>query len=229
MIDYYFLGKDCIIDGDLANRENLNQKLKELNFESPHVLMLNQVHGNQVKIINDAKQFYGDQNLPKADGIVTNQKNIILGIITADCAPIALWDDENQIIGLCHAGWRGAKSGVIENTISAMKILGACDIKASIGPMIQQYSYEVSQEFFDDFISENITNKKFFRTGKNETKWLFDLPNYVFERISRAGVNEIENLGIDTYTNAEKYFSFRRSKQISNDDNGRNITIIGAK
>lgn len=229
MIDFYFLGKDCIIDRELANRENLNQKLKELNFESPHVLMLNQVHGNQVKIINDSKQFYGEQDLPKADGIVTNQRNIVLGIITADCAPIALWDDENQIIGLCHAGWRGAKSGVIENTISAMKTLGACNIKASIGPMIQQYSYEVSQEFFDDFINENISNKKFFRTSKNDAKWLFDLPNYVFERISRAGVDEIENLGIDTYTNAEKYFSFRRSKQFSNDDNGRNITIIGAK
>lgn len=229
MIDFSFLGKDCLIDKELNNRENLNQKLHELNIDSTHVLLLNQIHGNKVITIENPQQIYGNQNLPKADGIVTNQKNVVIGIVTADCVPVVFWDSSTEIIGACHAGWRGAKSGIIQNTVLAMKNLGATEIRASIGPSIQQYSYEVSRDFFDDFLNENITNKKFFRVSKNADKWLFDLPNYVFEKISNSGVEEIDNCEIDTYTNSEKYFSYRRSTHAKDDAIGRNISIIIAK
>ena len=229
MIDFTFFGKNCHIDKELKDRENLNQKLQELDINPSHLLFLNQIHGNHVITISNPQQIYGTQNLPKADGIVTNQKNIAIGIITADCVPVVFWDSSTNIIGACHAGWRGAKSGIIHNTVSAMKSLGASEIRASIGPAIQQYSYEVSQDFLDDFLNENITNKKFFRVSKNADKWLFDLPNYVFEKISNSGVEEIDNCEIDTYTNSEKYFSYRRSTHAKDDAMGRNISIIIAK
>lgn len=227
MIDFYFFGKDCDIDRELANREQLNLKLAELNISPITTLFLNQVHGNQVVVIDSPQKIYGEQGLPNADGIVSNQKNLALAIITADCGPIVFYDEENSIIGICHAGWRGAKAGIIENTVLAMKDLGAVNINAVIGPMIQQYSYQVSGDFYDDFINEKSSNAKFFKSSKDIAKWQFSLSGYIHEKIEKLGINEIENLEIDTYTNESKFYSYRRKKH-SNDDSvhGRNISIV---
>lgn len=119
-----------------------------------------------------------------------------------------------------------AKSGIIANTVSAMKNLGATDIKASIGPTIQQYSYQISKDFYDDFLSESAQNIKFFKIGKEADKWQFDLPSYISEKIANAGVYDIENLGIDTYTNQSKYFSYRKYCHESKALDGNNIAII---
>ena len=98
MINYNFFGKDCTIDSEFKDRTDLNQKLNDLNFKFGEVLLLNQVHGDKVVAIDDIKKIHGTQNLPKADGIVTNLKNIAIGIVTADCAPIIFYDEEKQII-----------------------------------------------------------------------------------------------------------------------------------
>ena len=226
MINYNFFGKDCTIDSEYKDRTDLNQKLNDLNFKFGEVLLLNQVHGKDVVVVDDIKKIHGIQNLPKADGIVTNLKNVAIGIITADCAPIIFYDEENQIIGACHAGWKGAKLGVIQETVKKMQALGAKDIRAIIGPMIQQYSYQVSIDFYNEFLLENRDNLRFFKETADPIRWNFNLPNYVESKISLGGVNDIENLMIDTYTNIQKYYSYRRFCHNNAEEKGRNIAVV---
>ncbi len=226
MINYNFFGKDCLIDSELKDRTDLNQKLNDLNFKFGEVLLLNQIHGREVVVVDDIKKIHGIQNLPKADGIVTNLKNVAIGIITADCAPIIFYDEENHIIGACHAGWRGAKLGIIQETVEKMKALGAKNISAIIGPMIQQYSYQVSIDFYNEFLLENKDNLRFFKETPDPIRWNFNLPNYVESKLSLSGVNDIENLMIDTYTNIQKYYSYRRFSHNNAEEKGRNIAVV---
>lgn len=225
-IKSYFFGKNCLIDRTLANRDDLDLALKQQNIFVTNTLLLNQVHGAEVVIIDRPEKIYGNQNLPKADAIVTNLPNIAIGLFTADCAPILFCDEDKNIIAAAHAGWPGAKLGVIQSAVDAMKKLGAENIKAQIGPMIEQSSYEISQEFFDEFLAEDPKNKIFFINGVKPGKYLFDLPGYVEKKLREAGIKKIENLKIDTYKNEKDFFSFRRSTHQNQKDCGRNISII---
>ena len=198
-IKYNFFGKNCLIERDLEDRENLNDSLKEAGFESVKTLFVNQIHSDKVVVIDSPQKIYGEQNLPKADAIISNQTNINIAVITADCAPILLFDEKNKIIGAVHAGWKGAKLGIIKNAVFEMKNLGAKNIKAVIGPMIQQKSYEVSQDFYDDFLLENKENEQFFLKGKIDGKYLFNLNSYVENKLIEEGIEEIQNQKIDTY------------------------------
>jgi YfiH family protein len=227
MINYNFFGKDCLIDSDLKDRTNLNQKLNDLNFKFGEVLLLNQIHSDKVVLVDDIKKIHGIQNLPKADGIVTNLKNVAIGIVTADCAPIILYDEEKQVIGACHAGWKGAKMGIIKETVKKMNELGAENISAIIGPMIQQYSYQVSIDFYNEFLLETPDNIRFFKETADPIRWNFNLPNYVDNKLIQSGVTDIENLMIDTYTNAQKYNSYRRFCHNGDEESrGRNISVV---
>lgn len=225
-IKYHFFGKDCLIDRELKNRANLNLALIEEKISNRGALFVNQIHGKEVVVIDKEEQIHGEQGLPKADAIVTNLANIAIGVITADCAPILFFDEEKKVIAAAHAGWRGAKLGVIESVVAEMKKLGANNIKAIVGPMIQQESYEVSSEFIDDFLSENLANKIFFINGEKPDKHLFDLPAYVEKKLSEAGIKKVENLKINTYSEEEKFFSFRRSFHRGENDCGRNVSAI---
>ena len=224
-IKYHFFGKDCLIDRELKNRENLERAFAEKNIHSKQILFVNQVHGNDVVVVDAENKIYGEQGLPKADALVTNLRNVAICVITADCSPILFFDAEKNVIATAHAGWPGAKLGVIKNTVVEMKKLGAKKISAVIGPMIHQKSYEVSREFLDDFLSEDLANKKFFITGAKPEKWLFDLPSYVEEKLRAEGV-EVENKKIDTYENEKTFFSFRRSTHRGEKDCGRNVSVI---
>lgn len=225
-IKYHFFGKDCIIDRPLASRLDLERSLLEHNFKSRRNLFVNQIHGNQVVVVDEEEKIHGNQDLPKADALVTNLKNITIGITTADCAPILFFDEEKNIIAAAHAGWRGAKLGVVSSTVEEMKKLGAKNIKAVIGPMIQQKSYEISQEFFDDFIAEDEANKVFFIKISKPEKYLFDLNSYVEKKLRLSGVKEIENQKVDTHEMEKEYFSFRRSGNLGEKDCGRNVSVI---
>jgi YfiH family protein len=224
-VRYHFFGKDCLIDRELKNRENLKRAFAEKNIHSKKILFVNQIHGNDVAVIDVENKIHGEQELPKADALVTNLQNVAICVITADCSPILFFDAEKNVVAATHAGWRGAKLGVIKNTVAEMKKLGAKKISAIIGPMIHQKSYEVSQEFLDDFLSENLTNKKFFVTGMKPEKWLFDLPSYVAEKLRAENV-EVEDKKIDTYENEKTFFSFRRSTHRGEADCGRNVAVI---
>lgn len=225
-IKYHFFGKDCIIDRALSNRSGLEMALLKKNFFGNKVLFVNQIHGNEVVVIDSSENIYGNQDLPKADALVTNLPNIILGIVTADCSPILFFDEKKKVIGAAHAGWRGARSGVILSTISEMRKLGAENISAIIGPMIQQNSYEVTQEFLDNFLEEDSANSVFFENGVDIGKYLFDLPSYVEKKLREAEVVKIENQRIDTYSNEKELFSFRRSTHLGEKDCGRNVSVI---
>ncbi len=225
-IKFHFFGKDCVIDRALAERSGLELGLVRKNITASNILLLNQVHGSEVAVIDLAAKIYGNQDLPKADAIVTNLPNIVIGLFTADCAPILFFDEEKNIVAAAHAGWRGAKLGVIKSVVDAMQKLGAKNISAKIGPMIQQDSYEISQEFLDEFLSEDASNESFFANGAHADKYLFNLPKYIEKKLRESGVKKIENLEVDTYKNEKDFFSFRRSAHRGEKDCGRNLSVI---
>jgi YfiH family protein len=196
------------------DKENVlkNQKLvcKSLGFKSDNLKLINQVHSSKVVTILDTHQ---ELNEMQADALVTTVPDLLLGINTADCVPILFFEPHNRIIAAAHAGWKGALNGIIENTLHAMEDLGGMlpSIIASIGPCIQQYSYEVDQTFYDQFLSKNNNNSMFFINSKNKDHYMFDLPGYCIHKLRQIGLLKIENLGIDTYSNPNVLFSFRRS------------------
>ena len=228
-IKYYFFGKECVINRALTDYADLEKNLAKQNFISPRpTVLIDQVHSSDVVVIDDESKIPLATNRPKADAIVTNLKDLIIGLFTADCTPILFFDEKNSVIGAAHAGWLGAFKNIANNTISKMIEIGAQieNIKVVIGPTIRQKSYEISQEFYDRFVVENSENKKFFIDGKRAEKYMFDLPAYVKEQLQNAGIKDIIDEEIDTYSNADKLFSYRRSAHLNEADCGRNVSVI---
>lgn len=167
-------------------------------------------------------------NPPKADAIVTNTPGILLGISTADCVPVLFADIQAGVVGAAHSGWKGAIGGVSEATITAMEALGAdrTRITCAIGPCIAQKSYEVDDAFFARFASEDPANERFFGGGK-AGHHQFDIEGYVAARLAAAGIRKIECLGKDTYSQPDRFFSYRRTCHLGEDDYGTQISLIG--
>jgi YfiH family protein len=165
------------------------------------------------------------QQPPEADALVTDVPGLLLGIVTADCAPVLFHDAQAGIVGAAHAGWRGAHGGVLENTLAAMAGLGAevGRIRAAIGPTIAQASYEVDDVFRARFPDDDAG---FFAAGR-AGHWQFDLPAYVVRRLERAGVGRIEDLGEDTYATPDRFYSFRRATHRGEATGGRQLSVIG--
>jgi hypothetical protein len=157
--------------------------------------------------------------------MVTNRRGLLLGVVTADCAPVLLADRAAGVIGAAHAGWRGAHGGVIENTVAAMERLGAegSRMVAAIGPAIAQASYEVDAKFRDSFGS---AGERFFRRGRSG-HWQFDLEGYIAERLRAGGIEVIEALGLDTYSDQDRFFSYRRATHRGEPTYGRQFSLIG--
>ena len=191
-----------------------------------------QVHSAQCVYLPFTKPFPPAAGIPqevKADAMVTDQPGQALGIITADCAPVLLTGRNGKghpVIGAAHAGWRGALHGVIENTVAMMRDLGAENIIAAIGPCIARNSYEVSADFVAPFLEQDALNIDFFYDGKNDDVRQFDLPAYVLHRLKSAGIAQAGWCGIDTYTNATDYFSYRRATHKGEKDIGRQVSAI---
>jgi hypothetical protein len=165
---------------------------------------------------------------PEADAIVTATPGLAIGILTADCTPVLFCDEEARVVGAAHAGWRGALSGIVEATIHAMAGLGAKPerIRAAIGPAISQGAYEVGEDYKGGFLAEDPDSEAFFVTDEGSGEPHFDLPGYVAERLARAGVGEILDLGFCTYYDETRLFSYRRSQHHGEDDHGRQISAI---
>jgi len=164
---------------------------------------------------------------PHADAMVTNRAGLLLGILTADCAPILFADADAAVIGAAHAGWRGALAGVGEATISAMEGLGAKRerIAAVVGPCIAQGSYEVDAGFRANFVAQEAANDRFF-IASQFGKPHFDLEAYVAHRLANAGIGRVEALHLDTYANADRFYSFRRATHRGEADYGRQVSLI---
>jgi polyphenol oxidase len=165
---------------------------------------------------------------PKADAMVTNIAGILLGISTADCVPVLFADIEAQVVGAAHSGWKGAIGGVNEATLAAMEALGAdrSRIVCAIGPCIAQKSYEVDEGFFQHFAGHDPVNERFFGAGK-AGHHQFDIEGYVASRLAAAGILRIECLGEDTYSQPDRFFSYRRTCHLNEPDYGTQISVIG--
>ena len=165
---------------------------------------------------------------PEADALVTDQPGVLLGILTADCAPVLFADPAAGVVGAAHAGWKGAIGGVCEATVEAMLGLGARRerITAAVGPCIAQASYEVDTAFRANFLAQSAVNAQFFAKGR-EDHWQFDLSSYVAARLRGAGLGRVETLGIDTYAEEARFYSFRRATHRAEPAYGRQISLIG--
>jgi YfiH family protein len=165
---------------------------------------------------------------PQADALVTCTPGLLLGILTADCAPVLFADVQAGVIGAAHAGWKGALGGVTDATIAAMEALGAhrSQIVAAIGPCIARKSYEVSDAFVETFATADPANERFF-SGGTVGHVYFDLEGYVAHRLHAAGLSRVDALGLDTLSDNERFFSYRRTTLAREPDYGRQISLIG--
>ena len=165
---------------------------------------------------------------PRCDALVTATRGLGLGVTGADCGMILFADAEAQIIGAAHAGWKGALGGVLEATVAAMAAIGARvdRISAALGPCIAQPSYEVGPEFVAAFETGDISSNRFFTRSVNAGRSMFDLHGYIAERAARAGIARFEDLGLDTYADEARFFSYRRATHRKEADYGRLVAAI---
>jgi len=188
------------------------------------LVTVHQIHSAKVVEAGD----WPDDNRPHADALVTDKPGILLGILTADCAPVLFADREAGVIGAAHSGWRGAVAGVSEATVDAMERLGARRerIAAAIGPAIAARNYEVDHGFAERLAGLDPANERFFTEGP-AGKPHFDLEAYNLSRLAAAGVRQAEALGLDTYADADRFYSFRRATHRGEPDYGRQVSLIG--
>lgn len=191
------------------------------------IVMPHQVHSPDVLTVTEAWPDAAEGR-PVADALVTATPALTIGVVTADCAPVLFADSESQVVGAAHAGWRGAKSGVLENTIAAMEALGAqkSHIATAIGPTIAQPSYEVDAPFREHFEAGDDPHFAPAPMRDGTLRWLFDLPGYVAQRLHQSGIEKIHDLKRDTFAQAERYHSYRRASFASTPGYGRQISLI---
>lgn len=203
---------------------NRARAVARLAAEADALVTLYQVHSPTVV---EVAQPWGAGGAPKADAMVTRSPDVVLGILTADCAPVLLADAAARVVGAAHAGWRGALSGIVEATVSAMVALGADRgrIVAAVGPCIAQDSYEVGPEFPGRFTAEDAASAGFFVAAERPGHFRFDLRGYVAARLARAGVRQATSIAADTASDAD-YFSYRRACLNGEPDYGRGLSAI---
>ncbi|RIA44595.1 hypothetical protein DFR49_2842 [Hephaestia caeni] len=191
------------------------------------LVTLHQVHSAEALAVTAP---YADDARPHADALVTDRPGLVLGILTADCAPVLFADAAAGVVGAAHAGWKGALGGVTDAALAAMEGLGAdrTRIAAAIGPCIARASYEVDAGFVARFEAADAANERFFVAGRAGHAW-FDLEAYVAHRLAAAGVARVEMLGEDTYAQAARFYSYRRATHRGEPSYGRQISLIGLR
>ena len=202
-------------------KRNLNYVAKKMSVEKNKLILMHQTHSN--KVVEIKKNNFKKRIV--ADAMITKMNKVALGVLTADCVPIIVYDFRNKIIGCIHAGWKGAFLGVIENTIKKLKKLNSNNkIFASVGPCIGKKSYEVDILFYENFVSKSRSNKIYFKY-KSKTKRLFNLRKYVTDKLLKLNV-KVDQVNKDTFTEKSNFFSYRRSRKLMQKDYGRCISTI---
>jgi polyphenol oxidase len=201
--------------------KNLNHVSHKMFIKKNKLVLMNQTHSAkviEVKIENYKKKM-------NSDALITKVKGIGLGVITADCVPIIIYDSKNKIIGCIHAGWKGVFSGIIKNTVNKIRKLNSKNkIFASIGPCIGKKSYEVDLKFYKKFLNQTKKNKKYFYY-KNKNKKLFDLRKFVSDKLKELKI-KIDHVNHDTFKEKTNFFSYRRSCKLKQNDYGRCISVV---
>jgi YfiH family protein len=211
--------------------ENRTRVAKAMGVSADQFITVNQIHSNVCHLVTEA---WGFDERPSVDAMATDMPEIALGILTADCAPVLFFgmkSNGDPVVGAAHAGWCGAFNGVLEDTLIKMQDLGAVreTITAVIGPCISVASYEVGGEFYDRILTQSERNAQFFLPSVKEGHFMFDLPNYVQNRLKLAHVSNVAWVGVDTYANNDKYFSYRKATHNSDPDYGRHVSVIKIK
>ena len=204
--------------------KNLNLVSKKIGCNNELLITLNQIHSNKVIYFEDKNSI---KNKLNGDAIVTKIRNVAIGILTADCVPILLYDHKQKIIGCIHSGWKGALNGVIKNTVKKFQDLNSKteNLIVVVGPCIGKESYEIKIDFYNKFINQNPKYIKFFKKTLDK-KYTFDLRGFVNNQISELNIKNIENIEKDTFSQRELFFSYRRSCAKNELDYGRNISVI---
>ena len=223
----YYKSLNC----GMGSEDNKKNVLKNLEFVSKRIgckkeslITLNQKHTNEVVCFNSAIDV---KNKLIGDSIVTNVKDIGISILTADCASIFFYDPKNKIIGCAHAGWKGALNGIIKNTVKKFNELNSSsdDLIAVVGPCIDKKNYTVKSDLFEKFIYQDKKNEIFFDKISNEN-YVFDLRGYINKEITNLNIKNIENIEKNTFSEADFFYSYRRSRLNKEKDYGRCISVI---
>jgi purine-nucleoside/S-methyl-5'-thioadenosine phosphorylase / adenosine deaminase len=210
---------------DPANiAENRRRMAEQIGVSPENFLSVHQVHSPDAVVADGP---WPSASRPRADAIVTRTEGLAIGVTAADCGPILFADPAARVIGAAHAGWKGALTGILESTISAMEKLGANrnGMVAAIGPLIRQHSYEVGTEFVERFIEADAENGQFFIPANRSGHAMFDLAAFIRMRLENAGVLVIDDIGVDTYSD-ERFYSYRRSVHRQEPDYGRHVHAI---
>ena len=211
--------------GSKDDKKNINKNLifvsDRMGVLKNKLILMHQTHSN--KVVEIRKNNY--KKKIKADAMITKMKGVALGVLTADCVPVILYDIKNQIIGCVHAGWKGAYFDIIKNTINKIrKINSNNQIYACIGPCIGQKNYEVDLVFFKKFINKSKKNRKYF-LYKNKKKKFFNLRKFVTDKLRKYRV-KVDHVNRDTFAQKNYFFSYRRSTKLNEKDYGRCISVI---
>ena len=204
--------------------KNLKKVCKKISCNKNKLILLNQIHSNKAHLINKIPN-----KKPIGDALITSKNKFALGILTADCAPIFIFDPKKNIIAAIHAGWKGAYKKVVHKTVNELKKKGSniYDLIAVIGPCISKSKYEVKKDFLIKFLKQSKKNRLFFHFRKK--KIFFSLNRYIESQLKDIGVNNIEIVNKDTYLKNNNFFSYRRSLKNKHYDYGRNISVIMIK
>ncbi len=221
-----FASLNCgLRSGDDVEKVKLNRArvATALGVNASHLVSPYQTHGSEVAVVTEPLT-----ERPKVDGIVSKTRGVALGILTADCAPILFADAKAGVIGACHAGWKGALGGVYRSTVEAMQTLDAKreNIVAVLGPMISQQAYEVGPDFVRAFLANNSDHAKYFIPSVKERHYMFDLPLFLTDRMSELGLGKVIDLGLCTYADEKRFFSYRRATHRGEAGYGRLISAL---
>ncbi len=205
--------------------QNRARMAQALGVSATHLLVPYQIHSPDVLYVREP---WAPEARPRVDGLVTDRPGVALGVTGADCGMILFADEKARVIGACHAGWKGAFTGVLEATVEAMEALGADRrrIVAVLGPTIGAASYEVGPEFVARFTEADAGQKRYFKPSARTDHAMFDLPGFIGMRLQRAGVGRFDDMGLDTYADPARFFSYRRTTHQGEPDYGRLVSAI---
>jgi YfiH family protein len=206
-------------------RENRRRMTEQLGLPAEALVSVHQVHSPDAVVV---ERPWPREARPRADAMVTRVPGLALGVTTADCGPVLFADPEAGVVGAAHAGWKGALTGVLEATLAAMEGLGAQRrrVIAVLGPTISRAAYEVGPEFAAQFAAADGGNRRYFTASPREGRSMFDLPAYIGARLKAAGIGEFADLGLCTYADEERFYSYRRATHRGEPDYGRLIAAI---
>ena len=223
----YYESLNCGLGSD-DQRENVLKNLelvsKKIGCKKESLITLNQKHSDQVIYFKNERSV---KNKLTGDAMVSEVKNIGISILTADCAPVLFYDPNKKIIGCAHSGWKGALNGIIKNTVKKFNELNSNnnDLIAVVGPCINKDNYKVQIDFFKKFVDQDKINENFFQKINGE-QYNFDLRSFINKELTNLNIKKIENIEMDTFSQRELFYSYRRSRLNREQDYGRCISVI---